>query len=423
MNAELITTGTEILLGEIVDTNAAWMARRLRELGVNLYYKTTVGDNLERIAAVMRQGLARSDVVLVSGGLGPTVDDVTRDAAALATDRALVLDQACLAAIETIFRRWGRSVQDNNRRQAFLPAGALPIFNPVGTAPGFAVPVERASAAPALLICLPGVPREMMYLMQHTVEPMLAERLGADRVYLWTRTLRTVGLGESAIDQRIDDLMRLSNPTVGLAAHLGQVDVRVTARAGASADAQAMADEVASDVRRRLGFAVYGEGDQSLEAAVAGLLRERGLRLALIESNTGGELAERFSKAVGGGDLVLWSRVITAPADLAAGGPEELVSEAGARWAVEQARQAAAGVEVVTLAVCGVSDAAAGPYGAYRGETFVAIALGMAVTVRRIDVGGSDELARRWSGNGALNELRLRLLASAKADTPSAPSV
>ncbi|MEZ4767063.1 MAG: CinA family nicotinamide mononucleotide deamidase-related protein [Caldilineales bacterium] len=410
MNAELITTGTEILLGEIVDTNAAWMARRLKELGINLFYKTTVGDNLERIAAAMRQGLGRSDVVLVSGGLGPTVDDVTRDAAALATDRGLVLDQGCLEHIETIFARWGRTVQDNNRRQAYLPAGAIPIYNPVGTAPGFAVEVARNGAGPALLICLPGVPREMMHLMQNAVEPMLAERLGADRVYLSTRTLRTVGLGESAIDQRIDDLMHLSNPTVGLAAHFGQVDVRVTGRAGSPANAKAMTDEVADEVRRRLGFAVYAEGDELFEAAVANLLRERGLFLALVETNTGGELAERFHSLPDGQDPLVWSKVIRSASDLADSGPEDVVSETGARWVAEHVRQVAAGATVVTLAVCGTSDSAAGPYGAYRGETFVAVGLGDALTVKRIDVGGVDELARRWSGNGALNELRLRLM-------------
>ena len=159
MNAELVTTGTDILLGEIVDTNAAWLARRLRDLGINLFYKTTVGDNLERITAVLRQGLDRSDLVLVTGGLGPTVDDVTRDAAALATDRELQLDEACLAHIEAIFARWGRKVHDNNRRQALLPVGAPPISNPVGTAPGFIVETPRKGRAPALLICLPGLPR------------------------------------------------------------------------------------------------------------------------------------------------------------------------------------------------------------------------------------------------------------------------
>ncbi len=422
MNAELITTGTEILLGEIVDTNAAWMARRLKELGVNLFYKTTVGDNLERITAVMRQGLGRSDVVLVSGGLGPTVDDMTRDAAALATDRALVLDQGCLEHIETIFTRWGRSVQDNNRRQAFLPQGAIPIYNPVGTAPGFAVEVTRNGTGPALLICLPGVPREMMHLMQSAVEPLLAERMGADRVFLSTRILRTVGLGESVIDQRLDDLMHLSNPTVGLAAHFGQVDVRVTGRAGSTANAQSMTDEIAAEVRRRLGFAVYGEGGQLFEAAIADLLRERGLSLALVESNTGGELAERVHSLPDGEDPLIWNKVIRSASDLAEGGPDEIVSEAGARWAAEQVRLAAPGANVVTLAACGTSDSAAGPYGAYRGETFVAVALGDALTVKRIDVGGVDELARRWSGNGALNELRLRLTSVDASRTGSAPA-
>lgn len=420
MDAELIITGTEILLGEIVDTNAAWMARRLKELGVNLFYKTTVGDNLERITAVMRQGLGRSDVVLVSGGLGPTVDDVTRDAAALATDRALALDQGCLEHIETIFRRWGRTVHDNNRRQAFLPEGAIPIYNPVGTAPGFAVEVARHGTGPALLICLPGVPREMMHLMQNAVEPMLAERLGADRVFLRMRTLRTVGLGESVIDQRLDDLMHLSNPTVGLAAHFGQVDVRVTGRAGSPANAQTMTDEVADEVRRRLGFAVYGEGDQSFEAAVADLLRGRGSFLALVETNTGGELAERFCCLPDGPDILMWTTVIHSGADLAQGGPPEIVSEAGARWVAEQARLAAPGPDVVTLAVCGTNDTAAGPYGAYRGETYVAVILDDVLTVQRVDVGGVDELARRWSGNGALNELRLRLMAAASRPGPGA---
>ena len=150
----------------------------LRDLGINLFYKTTVGDNLDRIVAAMRQGLDRSDLVLVTGGLGPTVDDMTRDAAALATDRDLVLDDACLASIEAIFARWGRKLSDNNRLQAYLPAGSIPVFNPVGTAPGFVVEVDRKGRQPAMLICLPGVPREMMHLMQETIEPLLAQRLG-----------------------------------------------------------------------------------------------------------------------------------------------------------------------------------------------------------------------------------------------------
>jgi nicotinamide-nucleotide amidase len=408
MNAEIVTTGTEILLGEIVDTNAAWMARRLRELGINLFYKTTVGDNLERIAAVLRQGLARSDLVLVTGGLGPTVDDVTRDAAAQATDRALASNEECLAAIEAIFARWGRKLHDNNRRQALLPVGATPIHNPVGTAPGFIVEMERKGRAPALLICLPGVPREMMHLMQETVEPFLAAQLGPDRVYIRSRTLRTVGIGESMIDSRIADLMARSNPTVGLAAHLGQADVRITARAANAQRADEMLDEVAADLRARLGDFVYGEGDVALEAVVVAAVQQAGYTLAVVETNTGGEIAARLRSAPGGEQVVPSSVVIATLSEMGADAPEDAVSQTGAEWAAKTRLAAARESQGValTLAVCGVMDPAAGPYGAYRGETYVALATASAVTSTRLDVGGVDELARRWVGNGALNFVR-----------------
>lgn len=408
MDAELVTTGTEILLGEIVDTNAAWIARRLRDLGINLFYKTTVGDNLERIAAVLRQGLERSDLVLVTGGLGPTVDDVTRDAAALAADRELQVDDTCLAQIEAIFARWGRKVHDNNRRQALLPAGATPIANPVGTAPGFIVEVARKGRGHALLICLPGVPREMMHLMQETVEPFLVQRMGADRVYIRSRILRTVGLGESVIDSRIADLMARNNPTVGLAAHLGQVDVRVTARAASAERADQMLDEVATDLYARLGDAVFAEGDTSLEAVVVQALAQAGHTLALVETNTGGELAARLRAAPGGEQTTPSSLVIASLAELGPGGPAEPIGQACAEWAAAT-RLAAARVNndvSLALAICGVADPAAGPYGAYRGESFVAVATPAAVASTRLDVGGVDELARRWVGNGALNFLR-----------------
>ena len=309
MNAEIITTGTEILLGEIVDTNAAWIARRLRDLGINLYYKTTVGDNLERIVAAMRQSLDRSDLVLVTGGLGPTVDDITRDAAALATDRDLVLNQESLAKIEALFARWGRPVQNNNRRQAFMPAGAVPISNPVGTAPGFLVEVLREGRPSAVLICLPGVPREMKRLMEETVEPFLAQRMGEERVFIKARTLRTVGIGESAIDERIGDLMIRDNPTVGLAAHMGQADIRITARAATEERAEAMLDEVAAQIRARLGRVVYGEDTISLEAVVTEALLSAGLVLALVETNTDGEVAERLKAVAGGHQVLRWSRM------------------------------------------------------------------------------------------------------------------
>lgn len=408
MDAEIVTTGTEILLGEIVDTNAAWLARRLRDLGINVFYKTTVGDNLARIAAVLRQGLERSDLVLVTGGLGPTVDDVTRDAAALATDRELVLNEECLAFIEAIFARWGRKLHDNNRRQAMLPATATPILNPVGTAPGFIVEAPRKGRPPALLICLPGVPREMKHLMQETVEPYLAGRLGPDRVYIRSRTLRTVGIGESMIDSRIADLMARSNPTVGLAAHLGQVDVRITARAASSERADQMLDEVATDLLTRIGEFVYGEGDVTLEAVVVDAILRAGFALAMVETNTGGEIAARLRAVPGGDQAVPSSAVITTLAEMGAGAPAEQVSQAGAEWAAAT-RLAAASASLgasLAVAICGDMDPATGPYGARRGQTFVALATAGATASTRLDVGGVDELARRWVGNGVLNFMR-----------------
>lgn len=413
MDAEIVTTGTEILLGEIVDTNAAWMARRLRDLGINVFYKTTVGDNLARITAVLRQGLERSDLVLVTGGLGPTVDDVTRDAAALAVDRELMVNEESLAFIEAIFARWGRKVHDNNRRQAMLPASATPILNPVGTAPGFIVEALRKGRPPALLICLPGVPREMKHLMQETVEPFLAGRLGPDRVYIRSRTLRTVGIGESMIDSRIADLMARSNPTVGLAAHLGQTDVRITARAVSAERADQMLDEVATDLRARLGSFVYAEGEVALEAVVIEALQRCGHTLAVVETNTGGEIAARLRTAPGGEQVVPSSAVITALADMGVAAPEEAVSPVGVEWAAVTRLTAARESLGVTLAlaVCGDTDPATGPYGARRGESYVALATADAVASTRLDVGGVDELARRWVGNGALNFLRLWLAA------------
>lgn len=415
MDAEIVTTGTEILLGEIVDTNAAWLARRLRDLGINLFYKTTVGDNLERITAVLRQGLERSDLVLVTGGLGPTVDDVTRDAAALATDRELALNEECLDFIEAIFARWGRKVHDNNRRQAMLPASAVPIMNPVGTAPGFIVETPRKGRPPALLICLPGVPREMMRLMEETVEPFLTQRLGADRVYIRSRTLRTVGIGESMIDSRIVDLMSRSNPTVGLAAHLGQVDVRITARAASAQRADEMLEEVAVDLRARLGDFIFAEGEETLEAVVVQALALAGHSLAVVETNTGGEIAARVRSAPGGEQVAPSSAVISALAEMGTGAPAAQVSQAGAEWAAAT-RLAAARESLgvtIALAVCGVSDPSAGPYGAYRGETYVALATANMVSSTGLDVGGVDELARRWVGNGALNFLRQWLASQA----------
>ena len=236
MHAELVMIGTELLLGEIVDTNATQLARMLREIGLDLYYKTTVGDNVARITAVLNLALDRSPVVITSGGLGPTVDDMTRQAVANATGRKLVYSQELERQIAARFRSFGRAMADNNKRQAYIPEGALPLPNPVGTAPCFLSEDVRGRG---FIVCLPGVPRELEYMMTNTVIPLLVERMGGTKT-IKARVLRTCAVGESDIDRAIGDLMTLANPTVGLAAHSGQTDVRITAKADTEAEAEAM---------------------------------------------------------------------------------------------------------------------------------------------------------------------------------------
>jgi nicotinamide-nucleotide amidase len=293
--------GTELLLGEIIDTNAALLARMLRDIGLDLYYKTTVGDNEARITAVLNQALDRSDVIITSGGLGPTVDDLTRQAVARATGRRLVYSTELEEQIAARFRGFGREMAENNKRQAYIPEGALPLPNPVGTAPCFLSEDVRGRG---FVISLPGVPRELEYMMTHTVIPLLSERMGGAKV-LKVRILRTCAVGESNVDRAIADLIESSsNPKIGLLAHAGQTDVRLTAKADTEAEAYALLEPVEAQVRARLGVAVYGTDKETVAEVVGRLLAEKGLTLAVVDTLTRGQLASELVNA-GFGNLLV----------------------------------------------------------------------------------------------------------------------
>jgi nicotinamide-nucleotide amidase len=298
MNAEIISIGTELLLGEIVDTNSAHIARNLRDIGLNLFFTTTVGDNHQRIVEALEAALNRADVVITTGGLGPTVDDVTRQAVATATGRTLVFRQDLLDQIAERFVRLGSQMSENNRQQAYIPEGAIPIENPVGTAPCYIVENERG-----VVISLPGVPSEMKYLLDHAVLPYLRQRFNLTSI-IKARVLRTAGIGESTVDDLIGDLMALPNPTVGLAAHTGQTDIRITAKADSEAEADALIAVVEAQVRDRVGSFIYGSGKETLETALVRELRRLSLRLALCETGLGGRLHERLL-AVDGSQAVI----------------------------------------------------------------------------------------------------------------------
>ncbi len=292
MNAEIVMIGTELLLGQIVDTNATHIARVLAENGINLFQKTTVGDNRDRILRVLDAALDRADVVLVSGGLGPTEDDITRDCVAELTGRPLEFRQELMDQLEERFRRIGRPISENNKRQAYAPRGATALPNPNGTAPGVLVEDPRG-----VIVCMPGVPFELYAMLGDSVLPYLRDRFGLAGVVHY-RVLKLCGIGESRVDEAIADLiLAYDNPKIGLLASPDAVRIRISARAEDVALADALIDEADRAVRQRLPGLIAAVDDDTLERVVDRLLAERGLRFAVHETHTGGMLGQRLTAA------------------------------------------------------------------------------------------------------------------------------
>lgn len=286
--AEIITIGTELLLGEIQDTNTRHIARVLRNAGIDLYRTTIVGDNLDRIAAVVREAISRSDIVLTTGGLGPTVDDPTRTAIAKALGVETEFHSELWDQIQKRFARYGRIPSKNNQRQAFIPEGAIAIENMVGTAPAFSIKTERG-----ILISLPGVPREMEYLLDYEVMPLLKQLFKLEGI-IKTFLIHTSGAGESHIDEKIGDLEFLSNPTVGLVALPGQIDIRVTAKANSIELADKMIAELVLTIEERLGNSIFGYNETTIEKVVASHLIAENKRIAVVEFGMENQISERL---------------------------------------------------------------------------------------------------------------------------------
>lgn len=290
--AEIVAIGSELLLGQIVDTNSAWMAQRLTALGVNLYFKSVVGDNPGRMREVISRALERADIVITSGGIGPTQDDLTREIVAEVTGRKLVQDPGMLAQVEEHFRRRGRPMTPNNIRQSYMPEGAIPVRNPNGTAPSFIVEDPRG-----VIFSLPGVPVEMKWLFENEVEPYLRRKFNLAEVIHY-RVLKIIGIGESAVDDKVGHLIaNLSNPTVGVLALPGQVDVRIAAKGADREEAMKMIAPVEAEVRELLGTAIFAADDETMEYVVGKLLRAQNKTVAVCEDLTCGQLAERLQTA------------------------------------------------------------------------------------------------------------------------------
>jgi competence/damage-inducible protein CinA-like protein len=268
-----------------VDTNTRYLAQNLRGLGVDLYRTITIGDNEERIASAIRESMERADIVITTGGLGPTIDDPTREAVAKAAGVETEFREVLWQQVVATIARYGRTPSENQKRQAYVPKGSIGIANPVGTAPCFIVETKRNA-----VISLPGVPNEMEHVLHESIIPYLQKRFNLNEI-IKVRVLHCSGLGEGMIDEKIADLEMLSNPTVGLAAHTGVVDVRIAAKAKSESEANALIAEIELQVRERLGSVVFGADEDKLEEVVLDLIARRGLTLTAIESGLDGQLA------------------------------------------------------------------------------------------------------------------------------------
>ncbi len=291
MKAEIISIGSELLLGQILDTNTAWIAKKLAESGIALVQASMVGDRLSHIIEAIQGAIGRSNLVITTGGLGPTEDDLTREAVAHVFHRPLQFQPRLMEQIEDLFRRRGFKMAENNRKQAFIPEGSIPIENPKGTAPGFIM--EYPDGA---LISIPGVPLEMEYLMEYSVIPYLMKRFRLKNEIISYKVLRTCGLGESAIGLQIGDLMAQGrNPSVGTLASLGDIKIRITAKAESQEEAKTLINETEKEIRERLGPLIYGVDDETLQGNVMREMERRHQTLALIEGFTGGLLSHKLT--------------------------------------------------------------------------------------------------------------------------------
>jgi len=316
MHAEIIAVGDEITSGQLLDTNTQWLSVRLEELGVRVLYHSTVGDELEPCAEVFRQAIARADVVVVTGGLGPTADDLTRESLARATGRELCMDADALEGIRTMFARRNRPMTPSNARQAMFPVGSCVVGNRHGTAPGIDLEVPRDGKTPCRVFCLPGVPSEMFQMWDEAVAPAISRLGDGARRIIRRRRINCFGAGESQVEAMLPDLIRRGRrPTVGITAGKYSIILRIAAEGQTEEECRAAIEPVAAMIRQSLGTLVFGEDDEELQHAVVKLLRERGKTLATAECGTDGLMAEWLSDVDGSADVYRGGLVLGEPAE------------------------------------------------------------------------------------------------------------
>jgi nicotinamide-nucleotide amidase len=297
MDAEIISIGDELTSGQRLDTNSQWLSERLGEIGIRVLYHTTVADDLTANVNVFRTATARADVVISTGGLGPTADDLTREVLAQLAGVELEMHDEIVEQIRALFARFGRDMPEKNKVQALFPRGSHIIPNPTGTAPGIAQQIARQGHEPCRVYALPGVPSEMFRMWEETVRPDLVRICGAPQV-IRHRRIKCFGLSESELEGRLPDLIRRGRvPTVGITVSAATITLRITTQGASDEECRALAEPTVATIYDCLGEVVFGEEDDELEDAVLRLLRQHGLTLATAEWGTGGLLADRLHDA------------------------------------------------------------------------------------------------------------------------------
>ena len=407
MNAEIVAIGSELLLGQIVDTNSAWIAQRFADNGIDLNYVSTVGDSRTRMLDTLNRAHGRSRVVITTGGIGPTRDDLTREIVAEVMGRKVVVDEESLRELEERFRKRGFILTKNNERQAEIPEGAGIFRNPNGTAPAFFVEDDDG-----VIISLPGVPFEMKWLIDNEVLPYIKKKFNVTDVIQY-RVLKIVDLGESNVDHLIGHLMSDDgNPGVGTMAHPGQVDVRIVARAGSVAEAEALIGPVEEEVRNLLGDNVFGADDETLESVIGSLIAEKGLTVATYEDLAGGSIADVFQRAAGTafveGAIINTNRALERLAR--AGDETPPFADGPARAAALSRAVRTASGATLGVAVHAVEEGDQRTENLGRGETYIAVTDDKGTYARHVRSAGRGAPDRRRAAMSSLSLVRRVLL-------------
>ena len=412
MRAEIISVGTELLLGQIVDTNAAYLSKRLPEYGVDLLYRATVGDNESRLAEAVSAAMSRADLVFTIGGLGPTQDDLTKETVAAVAADPMRLDKETADRLRAFFAAREIEMPETNLKQAMVPTRGTALDNPLGTAPGAVFETESGKA----IICLPGPPREFVPMVDERVVPYLSKRLGQNSEIITSRELRLAGIGESTVEDKVKELLCGNNPTVAPLAHTGEVHLRITAKASSLEEARQMIDVVDAKLVSILEDRVFGRDDQTLESVVVESLLQRNLTLAVAESCTGGLITSRITDIPGSSGALLFG--VAAYSNKAKkellGVPGKILEESGA-VSEQCARAMAENVRALAgsdygLSVTGIAGPGGGSPEKPVGLVYIGLASGSGTYVRKHNLSGNRADVKYRSSQNALDMLRTFIL-------------